>query len=367
MGKIIKPIKIILIALDSNTGSDRVISYYAKVLKDLSINIEVCSPAEEVRRILPKALWLTLQRLPAKRWLTQIIFEFWLVRRVWHMRKKAKVKVISFVYPLLPLALFFSRVLRIYEYWFWVPDLMYRKRYVSSFRWYIFSILSSFAIKSAHRVLVPSASARLDIATFFSQRVANRVQRLDAPIDQEKMKQICSHPVADLEGKIFIFHPAGNKPNKNMERSIEAFQLMRNNLKNPENNYFVCLANSVNSVTGLVNLDMTNVITVEHATDEQVKWLYLNCNFVSVVSIEEGVGLPVLEGQYFGKLIVTSFISAMPETTSGRAIFVDPYSVQSIFEGYKCAFMKDKQVLFHHNISPYGSRLHEQFSSLTRL
>ena len=367
MGKIIKPTTIVLITLDSNTGSDRVISHYAKVLRDLSIDTEVWSPGEVVRGLLPGVLWFLLQRLPAKRWFTQIIFEFWLALKILRKRKNTNIRVISFVYPLLPISLFCSRILRIYEYWFWVPDLMYRKQYVSSLRWYIFSIFSAFAIKLADKVLVPSASAQLDISTFFGQRISSRVQRLDAPIDQEKMERLHPQPVADLVDKAFIFHPAGNKPNKNTKRAIEAFQLLRRDVNGRQDSYFVCLANSVNSVAGPVNLDMTNVITVEHATDEQMKWLYLNCEFVSVVSIEEGVGLPVLEGQYFEKLVVTSFLSAMPETSSGRAVFIDPFSVSSMTKGYQLAFEKHKSVLPHGNVSPYGSRLHQQFFSLTKI
>lgn len=367
MGKIIKPTTLVLIALDSNTGSDRVISHYAKVLRDLSINTEVWSPGEVVRGLLPRALWVLLERLPAKRWFMQIIFEFWLALKIFQKRKTTNIRVISFVYPLLPISLFFSRVLRIYEYWFWVPDLMYRKRYVSSLRWYIFSIFSAVAIKLADKVLVPSASAQLDISTFFGQRILNRVERLDAPIDQEKMKQLYSRPVVDLVGKSFIFHPAGNKPNKNTKRAIEAFQLLRRDLNCHQESYFVCLANSVNSVAGPVNLDMTNVITVENATDEQMKWLYLNSKFVSVVSIEEGVGLPILEGHYFEKLVVTSFLSAMPETSNGRAILIDPFSVSNIAEGYQLAFEKHKSVIPQGNVNPYGSHLHEQFFSLMKI
>ena len=366
MEKTIKPVTIVLVALDSNTGSDRVISHYAKVLRDLSINTEVWSPGEVVRALLPEALWFLLERLPAKRWFTQIIFEFCLALKIFRKRKTTSMRVISFVYPLLPISLFCSRILRIYEYWFWVPDLMYRKRYVSNLRWYIFSIFSALAIKLANKVLVPSASAQLDISTFFGHRTSNRVERLDAPIDQERMEQLYSQPVADLVGKVFIFHPSGNKPNKNTKRAIEAFQFLRRDLNLMQDSYFVFLANSVNSVAGPVNLDMTNVITVEHATDEQMKWLYLNCAFVSVVSIEEGVGLPILEGHYFEKFVVTSLLSAMPETSSGRSILIDPFSVSKIAEGFKLAFEKQKSLLPQGNVSQYGSRLHEQFLSLTK-
>ena len=180
------------------------------------------------------------------------------------------------------------------------------------------------------------------------------------------MELLHSQPVLDLVGKSFIFHPAGNKPNKNTKRAIEAFQFLRSDLNCNQDSYFVCLANSVNSIAGPVNLDMTNVITVENATDEQMKWLYLNSEFVSVVSIEEGVGLPILEGHFFEKFVVTSFLSAMPETSSGRAILIDPFSVSNIAEGYQLAFEKHKSVIPQGNVNSYGSRLHDQFFSLTK-
>ena len=56
----------------------------------------------------------------------------------------------------------------------------------------------------------------------------------------------------------------------------------------------------------------------------------------------------------------------MPETSSGRSILIDPFSVSKIAEGFKLAFEKQKSLLPQGNVSQYGSRLHEQFLSLTK-
>jgi|688.fasta_scaffold141651_2 glycosyltransferase involved in cell wall biosynthesis len=61
---------------------------------------------------------------------------------------------------------------------------------------------------------------------------------------------------------------------------------------------------------------------------------YLETDILMFASTYEGFGMPIIEAQASGALVVTSGISSMPEVAGeNSAIFVDPYDVSSIRKG----------------------------------
>ncbi|WP_321480237.1 glycosyltransferase family 1 protein [uncultured Bacteroides sp.] len=61
---------------------------------------------------------------------------------------------------------------------------------------------------------------------------------------------------------------------------------------------------------------------------------YINCDIVSFPSTYEGFGLPIIEGQAVGRVVLTSHIEPMLEIANNAAYFVDPYNVESIRDGF---------------------------------
>lgn len=54
-------------------------------------------------------------------------------------------------------------------------------------------------------------------------------------------------------------------------------------------------------------------------------------------SLYEGFGMPILEGQTIGRVVITSDISPMKDIAKDTAILVNPTDVNSIRNGYKRA------------------------------
>ncbi|TIW03312.1 MAG: glycosyltransferase family 4 protein, partial [Mesorhizobium sp.] len=52
--------------------------------------------------------------------------------------------------------------------------------------------------------------------------------------------------------------------------------------------------------------------------------LYENCLFLAMPSLYEGFGFPIVEAQSFGKPVLTSNTSSMPEVAGNNAVLVDP-------------------------------------------
>jgi glycosyltransferase involved in cell wall biosynthesis len=60
---------------------------------------------------------------------------------------------------------------------------------------------------------------------------------------------------------------------------------------------------------------------------------YQHADIVMFASTYEGFGLPILEGNAVGRVVITSKISSMPEVAGDAACLVDPFSVGSIRRG----------------------------------
>jgi glycosyltransferase involved in cell wall biosynthesis len=72
---------------------------------------------------------------------------------------------------------------------------------------------------------------------------------------------------------------------------------------------------------------------LERPSDAELAYLYRRCLFSVFPSYKEGWGLPVGEGLWFGRPVVCSNTSAMPEVGGALADYIDPTSVGSIETG----------------------------------
>jgi glycosyltransferase involved in cell wall biosynthesis len=81
--------------------------------------------------------------------------------------------------------------------------------------------------------------------------------------------------------------------------------------------------------TGLVDLVRTggleaNIKFAGFVDDSVLATLYENCLFLAMPSLYEGFGFPIVEAQSFGKPVLTSNTSSMPEVAGNNAVLVDP-------------------------------------------
>ena len=69
-------------------------------------------------------------------------------------------------------------------------------------------------------------------------------------------------------------------------------------------------------------------------SDEDLLEEYRSCDIVNFPSLYEGFGMPIIEGQATGRVVVTSNISPMKDVAGGASVLVDPHDVLSIRKGY---------------------------------
>jgi glycosyltransferase involved in cell wall biosynthesis len=123
-----------------------------------------------------------------------------------------------------------------------------------------------------------------------------------------------------------ILH-VGTTPNKNLPRVVAALRDIP------------CVLVIVGQLPQAILRDLQargvryeNYVSVDHAT---IMRLYEHADIISFPSTYEGFGMPILEGQAIGRVVLTSDLEPMRGVAGqGGALLVEPHSVDAIREGF---------------------------------
>lgn len=118
----------------------------------------------------------------------------------------------------------------------------------------------------------------------------------------------------------------GTKPNKNLSRTIIALKDIKCKLR----------------IVGKVNksdFDLLQVHNIDYSivcdlSDEDILQEYKNADIINFPSYYEGFGMPIIEGQAIGRLVITSNIEPMVSVAGDGAILCNPYDIDSIRNAY---------------------------------
>ena len=168
--------------------------------------------------------------------------------------------------------------------------------------------------------------------TFISEKTKDEVTGI---IDLHKQCiQIIPNPISkrfsffkkSMNTKSPIVLHIGTGENKNLINSIEALKDMNCELRiigRLNNRQLEALNKSGIHYTNSYNLN-----------NEEIIQEYINCDIVNFPSYYEGFGMPIIEGQAIGRVVVTSNISPMKDISNGSCVIVDPFNIKSIKRGY---------------------------------
>jgi glycosyltransferase involved in cell wall biosynthesis len=117
----------------------------------------------------------------------------------------------------------------------------------------------------------------------------------------------------------------GTKPNKNIERLIEAVSGINCHLK--------LIGPLTAAQKALLTEHRINYSNGSGLTTEELHNCYYEADVVTFVSTYEGFGMPVIEAQAVGRPVLSSAVSSLPEVAGKGALLVDPYSVEAIRKG----------------------------------
>ncbi len=157
------------------------------------------------------------------------------------------------------------------------------------------------------------------------------LKEIDFPADQIHVIPVSVSPLFQPSVKLFDAKhvrvlQVGTKANKNVDRLVQALSGLPVHLE---------IVGPVNPALKTLLEDCRVSHTVSgRLTDEELVERYRQADIIAFVSTHEGFGMPIVEAQCVERVCVTSNCSSMPEVAGSGACLVDPYSVESIREGF---------------------------------
>jgi glycosyltransferase involved in cell wall biosynthesis len=121
---------------------------------------------------------------------------------------------------------------------------------------------------------------------------------------------------------------AQHRANKNIPLALQAFENLLRRKKMGKPGSFLLVGNhgpETDAIRSLIRQRSLegSVELIDGVSDGELKWLYVNCEFLIAPSSMEGFGLPIAEGLFCGSRIVCSDIPAFREIGGDTCHYFD--------------------------------------------
>jgi glycosyltransferase involved in cell wall biosynthesis len=223
------------------------------------------------------------------------------------------------------------------------------------------------ALKRADHIIAISEATKKDICEVFKipdekvdiiYMAASDTFKPVPESEKGKIKKQLSEEIGtQLENYLVVFSSPDKR--KNIPRIIEAFLLAQGHL--PDNFKLVVVGNLPNDNEIFKSITFSGAANNVIITGPVEKIQNLLCGAKGLVfaSLYEGFGIPILEAFACGVPVITSGCSSMPEVAGDAALYVEPYSVDSIAQAIVkvCVEVETRERLINS-----GLRRHQEFS-----
>ena len=157
------------------------------------------------------------------------------------------------------------------------------------------------------------------------EALPQEIQQVNESLTEEQTEQI----KLELQlNKPYLLFVGTREPRKNLERLIEAWKPMANDIEL--------------LIAGAAGWDATNdheynrlpgLRFLGKVSDAELNVLYAEAEAFVFPSLDEGFGLPILEAFYHGTPVITSDVPALIEVAGNAAELVNPELVEGIHQG----------------------------------
>ena len=198
----------------------------------------------------------------------------------------------------------------------------------------------ALASRRATRVLTVSESSKRDILRFVdvpAEKIDVIYNAYDErfglePLEQDVIRVRERYQLHDE----FVLYAGNVKPHKNLERLIEAFDLVRQ--RGFDHLKLVLIGDEISKYAALRRAVHSHqlhqyVRFLGYLPEETLAIMYRLAGVFVFPSLYEGFGLPPLEAMASGTPVVTSNVSSLPEVAGDAAVLIDPYRPEAIADG----------------------------------
>lgn len=204
------------------------------------------------------------------------------------------------------------------------------------------------SLLGAAQVIAVSEQTRRDLLESYPQAAAHLADRLTVvplAVDTEFFRPAAANEVESVRRRYSIDGPfllslGGIEPRKNLPALIRAYASLPDAVRptlviagpiapwNPEG--WDAVRPQLNALPPRVR---DRVVVTGYVTEGEKVALLSGAEALIYPSLYEGFGLPVLEAMACGTPVLTSNVSALPETAGGAALLVDPHDTEDIAAG----------------------------------
>lgn len=191
------------------------------------------------------------------------------------------------------------------------------------------------AVSGAQKIIVPSNAVRDEVCSYFKLD-CNKVEVIYEGVDDSISDKNSQHKVQSP----YFLYVGSAYPHKNLERAIKVAVSLKVTLA-------IACARSVflerlekmiqkNEAGGFVKI-------LGFVPDNELGSLYKSSVGFVFPSLSEGFGLPGLEAMKAGTVVLASNIAVFKEVYKDKAIYFDPYIVESIKKAMESVINMDKE------------------------
>jgi glycosyltransferase involved in cell wall biosynthesis len=151
-----------------------------------------------------------------------------------------------------------------------------------------------------------------------------------------------------LHNTEFLLYPANFWPHKNHATLINAFSLYQT--RNPSSKLKLVFTGTPGKnmdvlKSNVIDLKLENkIFFLNFLSDEQFANIMQACRALIFPSLYEGFGMPILEAMAFGKPVLCSNVTSLPEVAGDAAIMFDPQNPTDIAEAIEKLEKNDNTV-----------------------
>jgi glycosyltransferase involved in cell wall biosynthesis len=209
--------------------------------------------------------------------------------------------------------------------------------------------ITKYQLQTASHLIAVSEATKKDLM------IKTKVKSKDVSVIYEGVNFSSQNPVSSekteqtlrkftLNRHEYFLFVGTIQPRKNLIRLIESFSIFLIESQSADQNFKLVIAGKEGWDFKDI-LDLPRQLGIEkmvkfvgRVDDDELAALYKNALALTYPSLFEGFGLPILESYFFGKPVLTSNISSMPEIAGKGAILVNPTAVNDIMRAMQILY-----------------------------
>lgn len=198
---------------------------------------------------------------------------------------------------------------------------------VYTFKQQVYKWVNKRVAKKSQAIITPTQFVKDDVVNY----TGVNPNKITVTYESADLIKDAAEPIDALQNKQFIMYLGRPTPHKNLERLIDAFELLR--AQHPELTLVLAGKKDANYQRIDANVQargIKHVYFTDFVSEGQLRWLYNNCRAYVFPSLSEGFGLPALEAMAHGAPIVSSNTSCLPEVYGDAAHYFEPTDVQAM-------------------------------------